>query len=578
MRSFPDFKWTTKPPVGYQLDRSHPLAQGLAFAPLFNEGTGNTATDLSGQTAVGTFAGTGTAWSAGLKFNGSGYVDFGNPGWANNALAISVAAWVVPGATSRGDILSQWGTTGNRRFDLLAGLTASKFQFYVQQSNGTLTTTGAGATTYVVGQRYFVVGTYDGSVMCLYVNGILDASAAAAATGSVLGVPNSGIQVGSSASINNFTGSVDHPNILTRCLSAAEVGSLYADPYQMVLAPSLRRYFASSSTPQTVSPTLIASAESFGSHTVTPGAVSISPTLIASGEAFGSHTVTPGAVSISPTLIASLESFGSHVVSQASPQTISPGLIASGESFGTPLVTVQAVGLSVLGSAFIVDPASDLATVATPTAGQWITLDAAWGQTGVAAQVVTTSLAAPGASIDTAYSARVNGHAAGAAGRIGVEMGWSPDNTPVYLSTREAALGYWRLLFPTAGSYTLTLAGSSIPVTVIPAVVPDPDPIIPATPTTPQMTRVAINPLNRQASDIWRLQWNAPYPSGGFDLLPAQLGLVGPYFGDVNDTSLYRFAYDPKYYKLHVYASSGEVATGATLAFDTLGLFIGVSG
>lgn len=92
---------------------------------------------------------------------------------------------------------------------------------------------------------------------------------------------------------------------------------------------------------QTVSPTAIASAEAFGSPTVTPGPVTVSPTGIASAEAFGTPTVSQDAQTIEPSGIASAEAFGSPTVTPG-PVTVSPAGIASGEAFGTP--TVSAAG------------------------------------------------------------------------------------------------------------------------------------------------------------------------------------------------------------------------------------------
>ena len=103
----------------------------------------------------------------------------------------------------------------------------------------------------------------------------------------------------------------------------------------------------------TVSPSGIASSEAFGSPTVTPGAVSISPTGISSAEAFGTASISPGPVSIAPTGITTGEAFGNATVGGLN--TISPTGIASGEAFGVPVMvydqTVTPVGIA-SGEAF----------------------------------------------------------------------------------------------------------------------------------------------------------------------------------------------------------------------------------
>lgn len=96
-----------------------------------------------------------------------------------------------------------------------------------------------------------------------------------------------------------------------------------------------------------VEPTGIASAEAFGSHTVVPGVVQLGVTGIASAEAFGSHTITPGAVDISPTGIASAEAFGTTQLNL----NIEATGIASAEAFGTAVITPGAVDISPTGIA-----------------------------------------------------------------------------------------------------------------------------------------------------------------------------------------------------------------------------------
>jgi len=108
--------------------------------------------------------------------------------------------------------------------------------------------------------------------------------------------------------------------------------------------------------PQTVSPSAIASAEAFGSPTLTPGGVTVAPTGIASAEAFGTlnllfdQTVAPSAITSAEafgtaqlnltlllTAIASAEAFGTLTIIPGS-VNIAPGGIASAEAFGTPRV------------------------------------------------------------------------------------------------------------------------------------------------------------------------------------------------------------------------------------------------
>lgn len=87
---------------------------------------------------------------------------------------------------------------------------------------------------------------------------------------------------------------------------------------------------------QTVSPTGISTAETFGSTVVTTGAVTISPTGIASAEAFGAAQVNLG---ITGTGIASGEAWGIPTLSQGNaPQSVFPLSGVSAEAWGIPTV------------------------------------------------------------------------------------------------------------------------------------------------------------------------------------------------------------------------------------------------
>lgn len=99
---------------------------------------------------------------------------------------------------------------------------------------------------------------------------------------------------------------------------------------------------------QAVAPSGIASAEAFGTATVS---LFILPGGIASGEAFGSATVTQtgGTQTIVPSGIASGEAFGTAAVSR----TVAPSGVASAEAFGTPRIdlVITVVGIA-SGEAF----------------------------------------------------------------------------------------------------------------------------------------------------------------------------------------------------------------------------------
>jgi hypothetical protein len=119
---------------------------------------------------------------------------------------------------------------------------------------------------------------------------------------------------------------------------------------------------------QTLSPASIASAESFGTPTETPGRVTITLTSITSAEAFGTPASQPGSVTRSPASIATAEAFGTPfdlpgavilnpasiptaeafgtAVSQPGSVTRLPASIPTAEAFGTPSETPGRVTIS----------------------------------------------------------------------------------------------------------------------------------------------------------------------------------------------------------------------------------------
>ena len=114
-------------------------------------------------------------------------------------------------------------------------------------------------------------------------------------------------------------------------------------------ALDLEAAFAGGASPQTVTATGIASAEAFGTPSLTPGAVTVSPTGIASAEAFGTASLTATAT-VTASGIASAESFGTPAV-QAGAATVSATGIASAEAFGTPALSAGAVTVTANGIA-----------------------------------------------------------------------------------------------------------------------------------------------------------------------------------------------------------------------------------
>ena len=160
---------------------------------------------------------------ASVSFNGtSQYVDTGS--WSNSLTNITVCTWVKPTSGTRQDIVSKW-TTNQYQYDLLQGVTASKFTFYISTNGSAALSSANSVTSIVAGVWYFVCGSYDGANIKLYVNGSQEGSNVAQ-TGNLYGSSVQNNLIGKSADAA-FSGSIDDVRIYNRALSAQEVRALY---------------------------------------------------------------------------------------------------------------------------------------------------------------------------------------------------------------------------------------------------------------------------------------------------------------------------------------------------------------
>lgn len=160
--------------------------------------------------------------NVGMGFNTSGYVDLGTPPAVKAATAITVAAWATA-TTSRGDLFSQWGASN--RFLLSSAIAAAgKFSFYVENSSGSSFINVDASVSITTGNWCRVLGTYDGTTVRIYINGV-----AAGSTGGGVGLftgSTGNVKIGDSAAVP-YSGVGDDFTIWGRALSAAEAQQDY---------------------------------------------------------------------------------------------------------------------------------------------------------------------------------------------------------------------------------------------------------------------------------------------------------------------------------------------------------------
>ncbi len=162
-----------------------------------------------------------------LKFNGvNSYIVIPNAPSLNPTTELTLAAWVkwsIDPATG-----NQWASIINKNADsqyrLQHNNNNSLFEFAIRtEPNGNRWVVST--TSPVVDTWYFVVGTYDGSLLKIYVNGVFENSNGHAGT---LLTPVSSVNIGR-RTVNDryFEGIIDEVAIFDVALTADEVKALY---------------------------------------------------------------------------------------------------------------------------------------------------------------------------------------------------------------------------------------------------------------------------------------------------------------------------------------------------------------
>ncbi|MCK1597287.1 LamG-like jellyroll fold domain-containing protein [Bradyrhizobium sp. 164] len=216
---------------------SNTQTPGLVAAYSFDEGSGTTAGDSSGQSNLATLN-NGVAWIAGkngraASFDGvNDFISIPNSASTNisgNALTLSM--WINPQALASGDsvvIGKFWNTTMSSPYyqyglELRGG---NQTDFYIGTSSGALV--AAGGTTLPFNQWSHLAITFDGAQVKTYVNGTLVNTQALSATITARGNP---MRIGADASTAQFyKGALDDLRIYNRALTLAQVQSDMTTP------------------------------------------------------------------------------------------------------------------------------------------------------------------------------------------------------------------------------------------------------------------------------------------------------------------------------------------------------------
>jgi hypothetical protein len=229
-----------KPPMGWPLDYDSGLVPNVGFW-LMNESSGIIVPDLSGNGNTGSTAGWNIPWVSGphgstLQFTGG----------TNNAVTVQhseslnlssqvtvVAHFIHDGAgwdthntvVAKGAWDDAYGLlvldTGIARF---TAETAAAGDDYVDASNAVS-----------VGEWIHLVGTYDGSALKIYINGVLDNTYVRSGA---LATNGNDIQFQMGDNNWEWDGRFSFVFIYNRALAASEVSKIYTEPFCMFKDPA----------------------------------------------------------------------------------------------------------------------------------------------------------------------------------------------------------------------------------------------------------------------------------------------------------------------------------------------------
>jgi len=205
-------------------------------------------------------------WGRTLAFNGLGK-NLKTTSGLGAPTAFTVLAWVRPATTGWTTSPRICETEYSVGFLLAANSDATQYEFVTAANFNTCV-----GGTLAAGRRDFVVGTFASNTRTLYVNGELVATAGASGINPGYGYLSFGIGANpGNTNTNCWNGDIDTVGVFPRAFSASEVWSLYANPWQILKAPS-RRLWATASSGGTTHDLVGANADQ--SNTAGTGAIS----------------------------------------------------------------------------------------------------------------------------------------------------------------------------------------------------------------------------------------------------------------------------------------------------------------
>jgi fibronectin type 3 domain-containing protein len=221
---------------------------GLVAAYSFNEGTGTTITDSSGNGNTGTIVGatwtTAGKYGGALSFNGASYVDLGNPGSLQLTGSMTLEAWVLATGTppDDGQIIAKSDSpnTGLSGWQLKTTPDTGVETFGVAISpDGNSHVQRYSKTVRALNTWYHVAGVYNASAKTLdiYVNGVLDDGVLNGTVTASQVNPALHANIGRRSGGYYFQGTIDELRVYDVALTAAQIQADMNTPIAPVTQP-----------------------------------------------------------------------------------------------------------------------------------------------------------------------------------------------------------------------------------------------------------------------------------------------------------------------------------------------------
>ncbi len=206
-------------------------SDGLVAHWDFNEGTGTTVSDSSGNGNDGTI--NGASWTTGkvgsaLSFDGvDDYVEIADSDSFDISTQNTFEVWVNLNSNQGGVILSKWVNAYEDKTLHIADNLAIHYALFRGWGTEGIENVAISNTMLTSGAWFHIVGTYNGEYQKIYINGMLDSSKSV--TGEVWDSDGT-FYIGRAFRAENlppFNGLIDQVRIYNRALSASEILANY---------------------------------------------------------------------------------------------------------------------------------------------------------------------------------------------------------------------------------------------------------------------------------------------------------------------------------------------------------------